>query len=210
MTINVEPSKDHKIPYDVVDDSTQTFDDELKVVANTQSFLEQLGSVPEFDEETARKSAELLKAAVKNKNKEALNTPAVAFGAKAFVQEYGKRLAFDMSEVRTAITQKLMDLANCGDAKYELKALELLGKHSDIALFTERSEVTVNYKSSSDLEDAIKERIKRLLNATEIEGTRIDTGSLDDELGVAEAPAPKEDIEYIKPGMDEEEEDGGE
>ena len=38
-----------------------------------------------------------------------------------------------------------MEIADCGDTRYELKALELLGKHSDIGIFTERSEIT-NYK----------------------------------------------------------------
>jgi hypothetical protein len=61
----------------------------------------------------------------------------------------------------------------------------LLGKHSDIALFTERSEVTINYKSSSDLEEAIKERVKRLLNAKVVESVPISIEDLDDELGVA-------------------------
>jgi hypothetical protein len=32
-------------------------------------------------------------------------------------------------------------------------------------LFTERSEITVNHKTSHDLENSIKDRIKRLLNA---------------------------------------------
>jgi hypothetical protein len=73
-----------------------------------------------------------------------------------------------MGDVRSALTNKLLELANCGDPRFELKALELLGKHSDIALFTERSEVTINYKNSSDLETAIKERVKRLLNAKDV------------------------------------------
>jgi hypothetical protein len=37
-----------------------------------------------------------------------------------------------------------------------LKALELLGKHSDIGIFTERSEITINYKDPADLENEIK------------------------------------------------------
>jgi hypothetical protein len=65
----------------------------------------------------------------------------------------------------------LMEIANCGDARYELKALELLGKHSDIGLFTDRSEITINYKNPEDLENAIKERVKRLLNADVIDVT---------------------------------------
>ena len=56
-------------------------------------------------------------------------------------------------------------MADCGDPKLELKALELLGKHSDIGLFTERSEITVHHTSSSSLEASIKERVKRLMNA---------------------------------------------
>jgi hypothetical protein len=76
-----------------------------------------------------------------------------------------------------------MEIANCGDPKFELKALELLGKHSDIGIFTERSEITINYKNPEDLENAIKERVKRLLNANIIDITPLES-SLDDELGL--------------------------
>jgi len=85
-----------------------------------------------------------------------------------------------------------MEIANCGDPKYELKALELLGKHSDIGLFTERSEITVNYKNSSDLEAAIKERVKRLLNADVVDITPIGD-NLDEELGVVDMGGTVED-----------------
>ena len=85
-----------------------------------------------------------------------------------------------------------MELANCGDARYELKAIELLGKHSDIALFTERSEVTINYKDSSDLETAIKERIKRLLNARDVTPEKDDMSNLDDALGIVDMGTPVE------------------
>jgi hypothetical protein len=64
-----------------------------------------------------------------------------------------------------------MELANYGDPKVELKALELLGKHSDIGLFTSKSEITINYKDPTELENAIKERVKRLLNADIIDIT---------------------------------------
>jgi hypothetical protein len=83
------------------------------------------------------------------------------------------------------MTAKLMEIANCGDPKFELRALELLGKHSDIGLFTERSEITVNYKTSNDLENAIKDRVKRLLNSDVIDVTPI-ADDLDAELGVVD------------------------
>lgn len=185
MTIKIEPTKKHKIPYDIRDDETETYIDELKLAANTQDLIEQLNGPPEMDAETAAKAANLFEQSLKNQDKKALGTQAVAYGAKQFLELYSKRLAYDMSEVRAALTHKLMELANCGDARFELKAIELLGKHSDIALFTERSEVTVNYKTSSDLEEAIKERVKRLLNADVIDVTPLNSASLDDMLGVA-------------------------
>jgi hypothetical protein len=97
-------------------------------------------------------------------------------------------LAFDAAQARAAITHKLMEIADCGDIKYELKALELLGKHSDIGLFTERSEITINYNSPEALETAIKERIKRLLNADVIDVTPVGM-DLDEELGIYVPPS---------------------
>jgi hypothetical protein len=117
--------------------------------------------------------------------------PETAFAASLFLKTYANKLAADANEVRSAITAKLLEIANCGDPRYELKALELLGKHSDIGLFTERSEITVNHKTSEGLEEAIKERIKRLLNANIVDVTPL-TDSLDEELGVAD-PDPRLD-----------------
>ena len=58
-------------------------------------------------------------------------------------------------------------------------------------MFTERSEITINYKNPEDLEKAIKERVKRLLNADVIDVTPLGA-NLDEELGVAEF---EEDVE---------------
>jgi hypothetical protein len=97
-----------------------------------------------------------------------------------------------------------MEIADCGDIKHELKALELLGKHSDIGLFTERSEITINYNSPEALETAIKERIKRLLNADVIDVTPVGM-DLDEELGIYVPPS--DDIVQEWEEYEEEEED---
>lgn len=193
MKIRPELDSDKPLPYNLEPDTTQTFEDELVVTANTSKLLEELGILPELDEDTAKQTTALLEKALKDKDKKALTQPEVAYGARQFVELYGKRLAMEMSDVRIAVTNKLMELANCGDPRYELKALELLGKHSDISLFTERSELTINYKSSSDLEEAIKERVKRLLNAKVVESVPLSIEDLDDELGVVEITQEKEE-----------------
>ena len=193
MTINIEPTKDISPPYDTADVETSSFAEELAVVANTQDLLEQLGPPPEITQEDAVKTASLLDKAVKTQDKTALASPPVAFAAREFLRVYSGRIAAEMSDVRAALTNKLLELANCGDPRFELKALELLGKHSDIALFTERSEVTVTYKNSSDLEEAIKERVKRLLNARDITPEHtVSADTLDDVLGVVDMGTPVE------------------
>jgi hypothetical protein len=193
MTINIEPTKDIPPPYDMADVETSSFAEELAVVANTQDLLDQLGPPPEMTQEDAVKTAGLFDKAVKTQDKTALSSPPVAFAAREFLRVYSSRIAAEMSDVRAALTNKLLELANCGDPRFELKALELLGKHSDIALFTERSEVTVTYKNSNDLEDAIKERVKRLLNAKDITPENaVNADNLDDVLGVVDMGTPVE------------------
>jgi hypothetical protein len=97
------------------------------------------------------------------------------------VREFDFQAFADVQQARNYITAKLVRLSDCGDVKIEIKALELLGKHSDIGLFTERSEITVHHTSSQSLENSIKERIKRLMNADVTDITPID--DLDAQLG---------------------------
>lgn len=183
--VNIEPTTHHPLPFDTDDEVASTFAEEVAVAANTVEMQFALGASLDVDEATAGQEKTLINQALKNRNTKNLTNPNTAFAAAAFLRTYGQQIALDAAQTRSAITHKLMELANCGDPRYELKALELLGKHSDIGLFTERSEITINYKTPEDLEQAIKERVKRLLNADVIDVTPIGA-DLDEQLGVAE------------------------
>jgi hypothetical protein len=183
--INVEPANSHPVPYNTSDEKPATFKDELTVTANTVDLLEGLGMQVEASPADVERTKRLVADAIAGQKTSVLQQPTAAFAAREFLKAYGNQLAMDVHEVRSAVTAKLMELANCGDPKFELKALELLGKHSDIGLFTERSEITINYKSSGDLENAIKERVRRLLNADIVDITPIGE-DLDVELGVVD------------------------
>ena len=188
--VKVEPTDEHPVPYDLDEDLDLPFLDEVAVAANTADVLEELGAPLEVDEKTLAREKALIKSALKNQDRDALKSYPAAMAASAFIKNYGHNLAADVMEVRAALTNKLLEIANCGDTKYELRALELLGKHSDISLFTERSEITVNYKSPDALEAAIKERVKRLLNAQTIDMPTT-SEDLDEELG-RYIPPPQE------------------
>jgi hypothetical protein len=44
-----------------------------------------------------------------------------------------------------------------------MKALELLGKISDVGLFTDKSEVTYRHRPTEELERLLKERLAKVL-----------------------------------------------
>jgi hypothetical protein len=185
--IKAEPSTEYPVPFDLSDEEFDNFADKLASIGNTAELLEQLGAPVELAKENVEEEAALLDAAIDNQKITPLtqSLPA-ALGAAAFLRAYGQGRAMDAGQVRTALTNKLLEIADCGEIKYELKAIELLGKHSDIGLFTERSEININYNNPVELEKAITDRVKRLLNADVIDMKPLGM-DLDEELGILDA-----------------------
>jgi hypothetical protein len=84
----------------------------------------------------------------------------------------------------------------CGDPRIEIKATELLGKVSDVGLFTEKTEITVTYNSVNDIDNAIKDKIRKMMRLHTQEVTTLDL-DIKQELGqtlVIENDVPKEDL----------------
>jgi hypothetical protein len=204
--IKVEPSTEYPVPFDLSDEDFDSFADKLASVGNTAELLEQLGAPIESSKENLEEEAALLDAAIDNQKVTPLtkSLPA-ALGAAAFLRAYGQGRAMDANEVRTALTNKLLEIADCGEIKYELKAIELLGKHSDVGLFTDRSEINVNYNSPESLEKAITERVKRLLNADVIDMKPLGM-DLDEELGITDADFEEIYDEPVQEPVQDEEE----
>jgi hypothetical protein len=204
--VNIEPTKDKPVPYNLREEKPGTVLEELAVAGNTAELQEALGAALDITDEDLEKEKALLDEVIKRKKTKNLTLPSTALAAASFLRAYGQQLAMDTVEARAAITNKLMEIANCGDPRYELKALELLGKHSDIGIFTQRSEITINYKNPADLENEIKERVKRLLNASVVETISLED-SLDEELGIFEAePTMAEELETMLDSVDDLEE----
>jgi len=163
MRVMVQPTDEHPLPFDMAADEAGTLEDRLAVAGNTAEMLVSLGAkLPNVKDRDLSKTQTLLRNAVEGDG-DGLTNLTVAIGAGEFIREYGKSLALDITEVRHALTNKLLELANCGKPQYELRAIELLGKHSDIGLFTQRSEINVNYNTPEALEAAIREKVRRLL-----------------------------------------------
>ena len=163
--IELQPSADKPLPFDLSDEQPKTHADSIAIAANTVDLVERLGASLDFDAKDFQAAAALATGKTKPNTPATISKTGTAKVLATAIKEYDFQVFADVQQARNFVTNKLVAMADCGDPKLELKALELLGKHSDIGLFTERSEITVHHTSSSSLEASIKERVKRLMNA---------------------------------------------
>lgn len=87
------------------------------------------------------------------------------------LQEYSASVVEDAQKMRNLITNKLLLETEHEDARIRLKALELLGKISDVSLFSEKTEVTVTHQDTGALKAKLVERLERLANIKHSEAT---------------------------------------
>ena len=172
MQIPIEPNLDTPMPDNLIAQAGETYEQRLKIAGNTALILNELGMEDDCTEEesaVAEAMLEKLKPADSKKSKPtqeettALQQSGVAFKLGAYLSEYEKQVVDDKVQVRTVVVNRLMEISQAEDDKVALKALELLGKASD--LFTERSEITITHKTSDELKQAIKQRIQLLMQS---------------------------------------------
>jgi hypothetical protein len=201
MTITVLPTMDdvpliHEIeglPADIAARGEAFF--------KTAEFLSEAGAdiiVEEKDREESR--------AIFSGSDQAPPTPsssAVAMHLKALVTEYDHQVLESNIQARQYIVNRLLSLSDPNPQKLidkdgkevevqppkpmeQLKALELLGKVSEIGLFTERVEVNINHKSTEELELDLVKTLTRYMNPAKIIDEKKDMVlqvDLDEELG---------------------------
>jgi len=195
MQIPVEPNLDKEIPIIASPQHGETYEMRAKIAANTALALRELGMDDNISPEEAAKAKEMFEkikpAEEKNtypkQEEKALAIPGVAMELAGYINHYEKQIVADKVQVRTIVVNRLMEISRDEDNKVALKALELLGKASD--LFTERSEITVTHQTSDELKAAIKERINQLMLATQINAKTKTESRLDQLKNVTDVEA---------------------
>jgi hypothetical protein len=92
--------------------------------------------------------------------------PAVILHLESLLTEYDHEIVHDAARVRRYVTNKLLEESSNTTNKpsERIKALELLGKISDVGMFVERSVVTIEHKSTEDLQKELENTLELLLN----------------------------------------------
>ena len=117
-------------------------------------------------------------------------TPASLISIREYLDEYGKAVVTHAVEMRHLVTNRLLEESKNPDPRIRIRALELLGKHSDVGLFTEKQEVTITHQTTDELKERLRSKLRRLVQKNEpetpglvLDGEVID---VDSELGLGQ------------------------
>jgi len=97
-------------------------------------------------------------------NPKEVNTPARALMLKALLNEYDFDVVRNAQQLRSYIKLKLLELSISDQEKTQLKALEMLGKLSDVGAFVERIEVNVTHRTTEDLENELARKLSTYMS----------------------------------------------
>jgi hypothetical protein len=103
----------------------------------------------------------------------AISTPASALFVERILTAYDMEVVKDAKRLRHFVTNKLIVETENVDARIRMRALELLGKVSDVGLFTERTEITVNNRSTVELETSLRDKLRKLMDVSGAEDAKI-------------------------------------
>ncbi len=97
-----------------------------------------------------------------------LDLPEEIKTAVGMVTAYQWKFVEQAEELRSMSVAKIVKETEHPDAKVRLKALELLGKVTEVALFTERVSVKTDEISDEELDAKIKEKLSRYMGAVDV------------------------------------------
>ena len=116
----------------------------------------------------------------------ALQLPEEVRTSVAMLSQYQWEFVKQAEELRTMAVAKIVKETDHPDARIRLKALDMLGKVTEVALFTERVEVKKTDLSDEELEKRIKEKLGRYMGKADI--VDVDAIDLDKEI-----PGPEDE-----------------
>ena len=121
-------------------------------------------------------------------------TPASLVMTNNILKEFGQSVVESAVQIRHLVTNKLLLETENPDPRVRIRALELLGKISDVGLFAEKSEVTVTHQSTEDIRNKLRGKLEKIIATADVEDAEYDEKvvfdgeviDLNEELGAEE------------------------
>jgi len=182
---------DLEIPF--IDPNDQDFDkltlrERAEVAVKTINILGAAGAEFDDDYEDLAVARDIIRGEEKLDEKLLSKNPGAIAHVQRLLSEYEEQVVIEAARLRNYVTNKLILESDDNDARIRIRALELLGKISDVGLFTEKSEITYKTKSDDELDEELEKRIQSILTKNTIDITP------EEVFG-----SPKERSPYFKP-----------
>lgn len=192
MPLTIVPEKDIPLPDDFEAQEPTTLNTKVKVAASTAKVLVEGGAEIPVSTPEKIEAEELFKVFTDPEQKgmvnasvnKSLSTPATVKHLYAMLSDYDHQVVQEAVQLRRFVTNKLIEDTGLNDPRHRLKALELLGKISDVGLFSEKTEVIVKHATTEELEKQIRTKLSKIINAEKTINTSFEV--IDDEMGTLE------------------------
>ena len=173
-----------------------TPDDIVAAQLNTTEWLEKMGA-PTTDQAqaaaataAAQQAFSALTTQTPEEQRKALmqlKTPPAVRHLTGMLTAYDWEFVEQAKELRGYAVSQILEETKHPDAKIRLKALDMLGRVTEVALFTDRVEVKKADLSDAEIEAKIKEKINRFMQVTDV----IDVAESQDVVDETPAQAPE-------------------
>jgi len=172
--VELRLDKDVPPPRMVFNEPDLSLPEKARAFCNTIHYLVLRHMPLEYPTEEDRKLANKLLRAFAQNPEEAAKTATLARMSKltppalrhidSMLKSFGEEVVEESVQLRHYVTNKLVEETADPDPKIRLRALEMLGKITDVGLFTERQQVTVTHQTTDDLREALRSKLTKLVN----------------------------------------------
>lgn len=196
MPIVVTPELGIPLPIDTTPEELDDFREKARALFQTVEELAKSGvdiEVTDEDRQVARQ------AAMSGKLPAAQVTHGSIVHLESILSEWDQEVLDVGRRLRNYVTNKLILESADPDPKVRLKALEYLGKISNVGLFSDRVDISVTHRTINDIESDLR-RTLELYGGDVIDVTPVGTQKtlatldLDEEFGL-DIPLPKQEEE---------------
>ena len=160
--ILVTPELDVPLPFSLTAEEAKDLHARAQAAFNTVEFLTangmQVPAITAADKKEAH--AQFFESPTAGKE---LNSAAAVL-LKSMLDEYDVEVVRNAAQVRNYVKMRLLMLTGSDKESTQLKALELLGKMSDVQAFAERLEVNVTHRTTEELQTELANKLSAYMD----------------------------------------------
>ena len=183
------PELDIPIPASLTPEEAKSLHAKAQAAFKTVEFLEAMGMPVGEPTSADKKEARALFFETPGAETE-VQTSGKALMLKALLDEYDVEVVRNAAQLRGYIRLKLLELSETGKESTQLKALELLGKLSDVQAFSESFQISVTHQTTEELRQTLAQKLSMYLHdVVDVDAKALKTPEQIENSLIEQAPA---------------------